>query len=130
MVTYNLPNIIAVGTVLNATRNSVAIQLQDMIDFSIQIFFTGTPTGSFKLQASNDPVPPKTLQPGVNGAITFSPTHWTDIANSSLAVVAAGDVQWNYHDAGFTFVRVVYTDTSSGASTAVIASAVFNGKGQ
>lgn len=129
MNTYNLQNIYTAGTVLNATRNSVAIQLQDMVDFSIQIFFTGTPTGSFKLQASNDPVPPKTLQPGVNGAITFSPTHWSDIADSGFSVVAAGDVMWNYRDAGFTFVRVVYTDSSSGASTAVIASAEYNGKG-
>ncbi len=130
MVTYNLENIIPVDTVLNATRNSVAIQLQDMVDFSIQIFFTGTPTGNFKLQASNDKVPPKTMQPGVDGLITFTPTHWTDIADSTFVVAAAGNVQWNYRDAGFTFVRVVYSDGSGGASTAVISSAVFNGKGQ
>lgn len=130
MNTYTTQNIIPKGTVMNTTLHSLAMQLQDMIDYSIQIVFTGTPTGSFFLEASCDPVPPQTLTPGANGAIVFVPVNWTTVANSTFVVAAAGNVQWNYRDAGYTFVRVSYTDSSSGASTAIITSAVYNGKGQ
>lgn len=129
MNSYNTPNIYTVGLVLNTTRNSLAMQLNEMVNFSIQIFFTGTPTGAFKLQASSDPVPKQTMTPTTNGAIIFVPTHWSDIADSSFTVIAAGDVMWNFQNRGFTYVRVVYTDASSGASTAVIASSTFNGVG-
>lgn len=129
MNSYNTPNIIPVGAVLNTTINSLAMQLNEMVNFSVQIVFTGTPTGSFKLQASDDPVPKQTMTPGANGVVTFTPVHWSDIANSSFTVTAAGDVMWDYNNRGFTYVRAVYTDTSSGSSTAVIASAVFNAVG-
>jgi hypothetical protein len=35
---------------------------------------------------------------------------------------------WDYYGPGFNWVRVQYTDTSGGSSTAVIATATFNGK--
>lgn len=129
MNTYTTLNIIPKNTVMNTTLHSLAMQLQDMVDFSIQIVFTGTPTGSFYLEASCDPVPPQTLTPGANGSIVFTPTNWSTVANSSFSVAAAGNVQWNYRDAGYTFVRASYTDSSGGVSTAVITSAVMNGKG-
>ena len=56
MRVYNVPNIIPASTVLNATINSQAMQLYNMYGYSIQLVWTGTPTGSFKLQASCDPV--------------------------------------------------------------------------
>lgn len=130
MNTYTTQNIIPKNTVMNATLHSLAMQLHDMVDYSIQITFTGTPTGSFFLEASCDPVPPQTLAPGTNGAIVFTPTNWTTVANSTFTVAATGNVQWNYRDAGYTFVRASYTDSSSGASTAIITFATFNGKGQ
>lgn len=124
----NIKNIIPVGTVLNATRNSVELQVYSSFIFSIQIFFTGTPTGTFKLQASDDQAysgVPTSLGSGLNAP----PTNWTDVADSTFTVSAAGNVMWNYSYPGFNWVRVVYTDTSSGSSTAVIASSTFNGKG-
>ncbi len=54
MKPFNLPNIIPVNTVMNATINSQAVQVYNAFSFGIQIVFTGTPTGSFKLQASCD----------------------------------------------------------------------------
>lgn len=123
MNTYTKTNIITAGTVLNATRTSPAMQVINMWGFAIQVVFTGTPTGTFKLQASADPLL-------VNNPIAYPPpTNWTDIADSSHAVVAAGDYMWDVFDVTFNFVRLVYTDTSGGASTAVLTVSTFNGKG-
>ncbi len=74
-------------------------------------------------------MPPENLVTQANGVVVYTPTHWSDIADSSFAVSAAGDVMWGYANRGFTYVRVVYTDGSSGMSTAVITSAVYNGVG-
>lgn len=129
MNAYNLPNIIAAATVLNANRNSIAVQLENMFCYAIQITIAGTPTGTAKLQMSNDPVPKANLVIGVNGLITYTPVYWTDVANSSTAVSAAGSIYWNQADIAYNYVRVVYTDGSSGMSTATITAANFNGKG-
>ncbi len=130
MLIYNKQNIIPAGTVMNATINSAAMQLENMYGYAIQIVFTGTPTGSFKLQSSCDPVTQASQVFGANGAVTWTPTNWTDITNSTFTVSAAGNLEWNYSQlAGYNYVRVVYTDTSSGNSTAVITVAQFNGKG-
>lgn len=120
MKPFNIPNIIPASTRMNATINSSAIQVYNAFNFSIQIFFTGTPTGSFKLQASSDPA---------FSGIPNEPTNWTDVTDSPFAVSAAGNVMWNYAYPGFNWIRVVYSDTSSGVSTAIITSSVFNGKG-
>lgn len=130
MNTYTKLNIIPASTVMNTTINSLAMQLENMFGFAIQIVFTGTPTGSFKLQASCDPVPNPSLTVGSNGVVTYVPSHWSDVSGSSISVAAAGDVFWNYaNNVNWTYVRVQYTDNSGGASTATITSAVFNGKG-
>lgn len=123
MQVYNTQNIIPASTVMNTTLNSQAMQLLNMFGFNIQIVFTGTPTGTFKLQASSDPI-----YKGAPGH-QFTPTNWTDVVNSSQAVTAAGNISWNYSGSYFNYVRVVYTDTSSGSSTAIITVATFNGKG-
>ena len=129
MLTNNVPNIIPASTVMNATINSAAEQVLNMAGYSIQIVFTGTPTGSFKLQSSCDPVPKQSQVVGANGAVTYTPTNWTDVANSTFNISAAGDVQWNVSEVFYNYVRVVYTDTSSGSSTAIITSSTFNSKG-
>ena len=129
MLIYNVQNIIPASTVMNTTLNSQALQLENMFGYAIQIVFTGTPTGTFKLQSSCDPVTKANQVFGANGLVTYTPTNWTDIANSSFTVAAAGNVEWNVTDVGYNYVRVVYTDGSSGGSTAIVTVAQFNGKG-
>jgi len=110
------------GVTMNTNLASTAEAIPDIYGYCIQAVFTGTPTGTFKLQASNDAfkqVTPSTPQVPVN---------WTDIANSSVDVTAAGDYTWNVIGAFYPFVRLVYTDTSGGTSTAVL-TATINIKG-
>lgn len=121
MKTYNIQ--IATAVPMNANFASPALQLKNMYGYAIQAKWTGTPTGTFKLQASCDPLEINTMTEFV------TPTHWTDIATSSYAVTAAGDYMWNVFDVMYNFVRLVYTDGSGGTSTAVISLAIFNGKG-
>lgn len=125
MKVANIPNIIPTSTVLSANRTSITIPLYQDFGYSIQIVFTGTPTGTFKLQASDDPVP----QNGMPFSGIYTATNWTDVANSSQAVSAAGSIVWNVSDVMYNYVRVVYTDGSSGSSTAIITSAICNLKG-
>jgi len=129
MRTPNVANIIPANTRMFGNIASIPIELSNLFGFSIQIVFTGTPTGVFKLQASCDPVanPKETI--GVNGAPKFEPTNWSDVEDSEFTVTAAGNVFWNYaQNVNWSYVRVFYTDNSAG-STATITSARFNGKG-
>lgn len=87
--------------------------------YSIQLVFTGTPDGVFKLQASNDA-----------GSITSAGAaqqvsgieHWTDIGSSSATISAAGDQMWTVENAGYAWVRVVWIASSAG-TTPVLSSA-------
>lgn len=97
---------------------SNAIALPDVYGFAIQAVYDDTPIGTFKLQGSNDPfkyVVPNTVQ---------VPTNWTDITDSSFTVSSAGSYMWNMNGSFFTFVRLVYTDASSGTSTAKLSATI------
>jgi hypothetical protein len=124
----NVPNLIASGTVLNTTINSTAQSFMDLFGFSIQVVITGTPTGTIKLQMSDDISYSGKPTAGGTG-LNAPPVNWTDIANSSFTVTAAGNVAWDYSWPGFNWVRVQFTDTSGGTSTATVTSSTFNGKG-
>jgi hypothetical protein len=122
---YNLPNIIPASTVMNATINSTPMCLLDSYSFSIQVVYTGTPTGIFTLQSSNDPAAySQALQQKVG-----LPTNWSTVSNSSFSVSAAGDCFYDYQFPGFNWIRLHYVDSSSGSSTAIITVSSFNAKG-
>jgi hypothetical protein len=125
MQIYNYPNLFPVDTVMNTTLNSKAMQIQNQLFYAIQIVWTGTPTGTFKLQGSADNSATLTAA----GQVPYTPTNWTDIPSSSEAVAAAGSYMWNESFQAYNFVRVVYTDGSGGSSTATITASTFNAKG-
>ncbi len=128
MKPYNQRNIIPAGTVMNTTINSSAIEVYNSFSFGIQIFFSGTPTGSFKLQASCD-LAYSGIPSSTGSGLNADAKNWTDVANSTFTVTAAGNVEWDYDAPGFNWIRVVYTDTSGGSSTAIITSSTLNSKG-
>jgi len=103
--------------ILNATFNSAPQQLNQIFGYYIQLVITGTPTGTFTLQSSGD----------ANSGDVF-PTNWAAVASSSQAVSGAGVYSYNVSDVQYNWVRLVYTDGSSGTSTAVL-NATINTKG-
>ncbi len=113
---------------LNANYNSPYQPLKSIYTYSIAAIVTGTPTGSVKLQASNDPETNDTQTNSTGLAPAVGPVNWVDITNSSFSLTAAGGTMWNVDAVGYNYVRVVYTDTSGGASTATML-IIFNGKG-
>jgi hypothetical protein len=119
MQVYN-KNIIN-GVVMNTTINSLPYDVQQIYGYAIQATFTGTPTGSFKLQASNDPAT------SYNNQSASQVVNWTDIVGTPYSVTAAGNYMWNVYDVMYNWVRLVYTDTSGGTSTAVL-NATINAK--
>lgn len=112
---------IATNVLLNVNVNGPYVPLKNIFMYSMAAIFTGTPTGTVKLQASNDPE--------TNDSVPLpAPTNWVDIADSSFPITAAGETMWNVSEVGYNYVRVVYTDSSGGASTATMTT-IFNGKG-
>lgn len=98
------------------------VWLGHICNYSLQLVFTGSPVGTFKLQASNDHGMPD----GGQTPQALNVSNWTDVTGSSQAVSAAGNIMWNVENAGYTFVRVVYTVTSG---TGTLTSARANVKG-
>lgn len=95
---------------LGANWTSGAIWLGHIANYAIQLVFTGTPAGTFKLQASCDPAN------NVNPTVVVQQaelSHWTDIADSSQTISAAGNHMWTVQNAGYNWVRIVYTRSSS-----------------
>lgn len=115
----------AVSPSLAASVNYQAVWIGHLEHFAVQAAYTGTPNGTFKLQASNDVGSVNSQsQPNQTGGVT----HWTDIADSDVVVAAAGNFMVNYQNAGFAWVRLVWTAAGAG-TTPALSMARINGKG-
>lgn len=112
---------IVTNTVMNTTITSDYYNVQQLFGCAIQAVFTGTPTGDFKLQASADPATSYT-------ASSNTPVNWTDIDTSPYSVSASGNYMWNVFDIMYNYIRLVYTDSSGGTSTAIL-NVTINAKG-
>jgi hypothetical protein len=103
---------------------SQPIWLGHIANYSIQLVFSGTPAGAFKLQCSNDEGDPnadKHVPPR-----DYKVTNYTDILGSEQTVTEAGDLTYDTANIGYRWVRLVWTPTS-GSGT--LDGARFNVKG-
>ncbi len=103
----------AVNGSLASSKNLQAIWLGHIVYYSIQLTYTGTPNGAFKLQASNDVGHPGAASEAER---EVGITTWTDITDSGVTVVAAGDNMWNVQNVGYNWVRVVWTAAGAGTT--------------
>lgn len=98
---------------LASNANLPAVWLGHIANYSIQLVFTGTPNGNFTLQASND-------QGSINSAGAAQQVtnieNWTTVADSAIVVSAAGDAMWTVENAGYNWVRVVWTAVGGSGS--------------
>ncbi len=104
----------------NASTNGPAIKVDQCFAVSVQAISTGTPTGTVKLQASNDP------NPAPASTSTFTPTNWSDISGATVNVTTTGAVLIPKTDLCYNFIRAVYTDTAANVAT-IIANADSSG---
>ncbi len=70
----------------------VPIQTEVMVSF--QAIYTGSPTGTLKIQVSNDQ------------------TNWEDYTGSSQSISAAGTFMWDIVNTSVSYIRLFYTFSS------------------
>lgn len=112
---------IATNANITTGYTSSAVPLKSIYMYCMAAIISGSPTGTIKLQASNDPETNDTMPLGVPQPV---PTNWVDIANSTFTITTSGESMWNVRDPAYNYVRVVYT--GSGAATVNI---IVNAKG-
>ena len=101
---------------------SPALSLRHVVNYNIQLAWTGTAAGMLHLQLSND-----AASTDMSGTIASnSISTWTDISGSEQLVSGAGNHAWQVQNAGYLWVRVVWQPTSG---TATLSSARFATKG-
>ena len=100
------------GADLTSNLTSSPIHLSHVANYSVQVVFSGTAiTGTFKLQGSND------KGANADAIADASIQNWTDLAGSSEAVTASGDILWNAQNIGYKWVRLVWTDAGTTSGT-------------
>ncbi len=113
--------IITNGDMSTASITSDVINMENILFLAVQGVWTGTPTGTLKLQGSCDTG--LTIAGNVTGS---GVTNWTDITSATTAPSgSAGSGFIEVKETGLKWVRAVYT-RSSGSGTLNVR---FNAKG-
>lgn len=108
---------------MDVTFESLPLYLGNIVNFSIQLVFSGTPVGTLKLQCSSDLG--NILNPGLIQQ-SDKVVNWTDVNHSDQAISSDGTHTWNVQNVGYNWVRIVYTAVSGTGSLDI---ARFNIKG-
>lgn len=112
---------IATDADITSGYTSAAVPLKNIVMYNIAAIISGSPTGTIKLQASNDP---ETIDNMPDGTPRPVPINWVDILNSPFTISSAGESMWNVQGIAYNYVRVVYI--GSGSATIDI---IVNSKG-
>lgn len=114
-----------VNGALGSSANFKPVWIENSMSYSIQLTFTGTPAGNFKLQGSNDVGQP---QAAAESQRSSGVVNWTDVPSTQTTVSAAGSLLYNVEIAGYSWVRVVWTATGAGTTPILtVARAVIKG---
>lgn len=104
---------------LTSNITSDPLWLAHIVNYSVQFTITGTPNGTLKLQGSNDF--------GGKDSSSASITNWADLSIEQ-SITASGSYILQDKNCGYKWVRLVWTDSSSGGGSE-ISSVRFNVKG-
>lgn len=106
-------NVVIPVTLANTNINSSVQWSDKIVRASFQIVATGDAAGSLQLQVSNDQAVGKP-------AYQYVPTNWSNLG--SAVVIAGGTIYLIAEtEMSYEYLRLVYTDSSSGASTGTVA---------
>ncbi len=96
---------------ISANWESAPIAIDQMWHYCfVGTVASGTaPTGTFKLQMSADPVNSTALGTNDN---SVKAQNWVDVPNKSVAITDNGNIVIEVQNAGYSWVKVVYTKTS------------------
>jgi hypothetical protein len=109
MLEANAPILSNVSLAANATSTPIYLEQELMV--SIQAVWTGTPTGNFTIETSEDK---GATNP--DGSIT-GVTNYNTLENSSLAAGgASGSYTWRFSNVQSRWIRIKYT-AASGTGT-------------
>ncbi len=100
------------STTMTSTNvlTSSPIPLDQLWGCAVQVAWTGTPTGNFKIQGSCD-APPNANQTSAPASVVI--TNWSDVTSNVAAGGAAGSAILNLADIGYRWARLVYTNSGS-----------------
>lgn len=111
------PSTSTVMTVTAASNSATSSTIfgWDIIRCSYQVIGSGTFSGSFKLQGSNQ-------QPvGGKPQLQFTPTAWNDLGSSSMITASTTASIKNFitpiQEVCYSYYQIVYTDLSGGTAT-------------
>lgn len=84
-------------------------KVDTFVNLSFQVVMTGSPVGTLKIQISDAIATPSL---GPDQSLNVPAASWSDYTGSSQAVAASGNFTYNLLDAGYGWIRLVYTKTS------------------
>lgn len=111
MKNSNSQNMIALSAAVDQV--GITIDASQVVSASAQAVVTGTSTGTFKFQSSNDVAALCTTDS--NGK--QQPTNWSDIASQTVAVAGAGVIVIPKFDCCYQWIRTVFVHANAAAGT-------------
>jgi len=113
---------LAKAVTMNANINSSGIYLNQTFVYAIQAIWTGaSASGTVKIQVSCDNVPP-VLYSSMGGTAkdpAANVVNWIDYPSTTQNVSGPGSFFWNFSDAGYPWVKLVFSYNSGTGSLTV-----------
>lgn len=100
------------GVSTGANQNSIPQWTDQIVRTSFQTITTGTCAGTIQIQISDD----KSVGLPAN---QFVPTNWSNLGTPTTVTIA-GVYNTGYLECSYEYMRLVWTDTSSGTNTGTV----------
>jgi len=105
-------SLITASVDLASSANLTGVYIGQAALAAVQLVYTGTPAGNFKLQGSCDKGQPNA---STEAQQLVGVSNWSDVT-SATTISAAGSMIINVVDPGYHWVRVVWTATGAGTT--------------